>query len=340
MQNLSSSAIRYHDNQLWVLNQHQLPAVTEWIPCTTVPELVALIQQLAIRGAPLIGVSASLLLGHLAANGLSQKDLIIAAHQLRAARPTAVNLMNCMDRMLEVIEKIPFDATAVVNAAENIFNEDVALCQAIAKNGARIIDSNDTILTHCNTGGLATAGVGTALGVIYQAQQENKNIHVYVDETRPLLQGGRLTTWELEQWKIPYTLICDNMAAFLMQQGKINKILVGADRIAANGDFANKIGTYNVAVCAAFHKIPFYVVAPHTTVDPKCPNGAAIPIEQRAAAEVTGVSGSFGVITWAPNAAKVYNPAFDVTPAELVTGWILDSGVYSLADIRAGKLKV
>jgi methylthioribose-1-phosphate isomerase len=328
MQTLISTGLRYDGSQLWVLNQQLLPAVTEWIPCVTVAELVSLIQSLAIRGAPLIGVGASLLLGYLAEQGASADSLIRAAYTLRAARPTAVNLMHCMDRMLQIIQVMPFDPHKVSKEAENIFNEDLAQCATIAKHGATLINSNEQILTHCNTGGLATVGIGTALGVIYQAHQDHKNIHVYVDETRPLLQGGRLTSWELQQWNIPYTLICDNMAAHLMQQGKITKVLVGADRIAANGDFANKIGTYSVAVCAAYHKIPFYVVAPNTTVDLQCPNGQAIPIEQRISTEVTGVTGSFGNIRWAPEAARVYNPAFDVTPAELVTGWILDSGVY------------
>lgn len=329
MKPLVASSLRYDELGLWVLDQQKLPAVVEWLFCPDVETLVTLIQRLAIRGAPLIGVSASVLLGHLAEQNMPQSELITAAHQLRAARPTAVNLMNCIDRMLQVIQQQPFDKFAVSKQAEIIFDEDVTLCENIAKHGNTIIEPNDKILTHCNTGGLATVGVGTALGVIFYAHQHKKNIHVYVDETRPLLQGGRLTTWELKQWHIPHTLICDNMAATLMREGKINKILVGADRIAKNGDFANKIGTYNVAVCAAYHNIPFYVVAPRTTLDLNCPNGKSIPIEQRASEEVTGVKGSFGEVTWAPDNTQVFNPSFDVTPAELVTGWILDSGVYT-----------
>ncbi|MFI4955515.1 MAG: S-methyl-5-thioribose-1-phosphate isomerase, partial [Gammaproteobacteria bacterium] len=246
MQPLICTSLRYDGKQLWILDQQKLPGITEWVPCSTVTELVSLIQKLAIRGAPLIGISASVLLGYLAQNGADQHTLMQAASTLRAARPTAVNLMHCMDRMQQAISHSPFDKSAVITAAETIFNEDIELCAAIAKHGATLINPNDQILTHCNTGGLATAGNGTALGVIYQAHLEGKNIHVYVDETRPLLQGGRLTSWELQQWGIPYTLICDNMAASLMAHGKITKILVGADRIAANGDFANKIGTYNV----------------------------------------------------------------------------------------------
>jgi methylthioribose-1-phosphate isomerase len=329
MKKLISSAFKFDGKQLLILDQQKLPKVSEWIPCTTVDELVTLIQRLAIRGAPLIGISAAVLLGHLAEQGTTREELLKAATTLRAARPTAVNLMHCIDRMVEVIKKDPFNPEAVVTQAEAIFDEDVALCQAIAEQGASIINQNEQILTHCNTGGLATAGVGTALGVIFQAHDDGKNIHVYVDETRPLLQGARLTAWELHQKNIPYTLLSDNMAAALMQQGKITKILVGADRIAANGDFANKIGTYSIAVLAHYHHIPFYVVAPQTTVDLHCSNGDCIEIEQRKSEEVTGFSGSTGTVSWAPEGANVYNPAFDVTPAKLITGWILDSGVYT-----------
>ncbi|PYA73516.1 S-methyl-5-thioribose-1-phosphate isomerase, partial [Serratia marcescens] len=190
--------------------------------------------------------------------------------------------------------------------------------------------------THCNPGGLATAGVGTAIGVLLRAHRQGKVQQVWVDETRPLLQGGRLTAWELGELGIPYRLICDAMAASLMAQGQVDAVWVGADRIAANGDVANKIGTYSLAVLAHYHGIPFYVAAPHTTHDPHCPDGAAIPIEQRAAAEVTGVSGSFGACQWAPNEAPVYNPAFDVTPAKLISGWVFDSGVITPQQVEAG----
>lgn len=329
MKKLESSALRYDGKQLLILDQQQLPKVENWLPCTTVETLVELIQRLAIRGAPLIGISAAILLGHLAEQDATRETLLKAASTLRAARPTAVNLMHCIDSMVKIINRDPFDKKAIVAQAEALFDEDIALCQAIAEQGASVINSNEQILTHCNTGGLATAGTGTALGVIFQAHDDGKNIHVYVDETRPLLQGARLTAWELQQENIPYTLISDNMAATLMQQGKITKILVGADRIAKNGDFANKIGTYSLAVLAHHHHIPFYVVAPQTTVDLHCPNGDCIEIEQRKSEEVTGFSGSTGTVSWAPEGAKVYNPAFDVTPAKLITGWILDSGIYT-----------
>ncbi|NVJ48986.1 MAG: S-methyl-5-thioribose-1-phosphate isomerase, partial [Gammaproteobacteria bacterium] len=202
---------------------------------------------------------------------------------------------------------------------------------------AQLCQPGDRLLTHCNTGSLATAGVGTALGVISAAHQRYSDIFVWVDETRPLLQGGRLTAWECGNRNIPHKIICDNMAAMLMAQGQVDRIFVGSDRIAANGDFANKIGTYSLAVLAHYHRVPFYVVAPQTTVDPNCADGQAIPIEQRSAAEVKGVSGAFGNCTWAPQDSAVFNPAFDVTPAELVSGWVLDTGVFSATDLQRSK---
>ena len=235
--------------------------------------------------------------------------------------------------------KNDFSMQKTIDLAVKIFNEDVTLCDQIAENGAALIEDGDQILTHCNTGGLATAGVGTALGVIRKAHAQGKKIHVYIDETRPLLQGGRLTAWELQKLNIPCTLITDSMAAHLMSLKKINKAIVGSDRIAINGDFANKIGTYSVAVNCSYHQIPFYVAAPYTTVDPKCQHGGEIPIEQRPANEVLGASGSFGKVLWAPIGVQVYNPAFDVTPAKLVTNWILDKAAYSKKDIESGILK-
>ncbi|MGZ3690948.1 MAG: S-methyl-5-thioribose-1-phosphate isomerase, partial [Pseudobdellovibrio sp.] len=220
--------------------------------------------------------------------------------------------------------------------AVRIFNEDVELCEKMAANGATLINDGDQILTHCNTGGLATAGVGTALGVIRKAHEQGKKIHVYVDETRPLLQGGRLTAWELSKLNIPCTLITDNMAAHLMSLKKINKAIVGSDRIAVNGDFANKIGTYSVAVNCHYHQIPFYVAAPYTTVDPECANGSQIPIEQRNKKEVQG----YGELLWAPHEVAVYNPSFDVTPHKLVSAWILDKKVYYQKDVDQGVFRL
>ncbi|WP_027856242.1 S-methyl-5-thioribose-1-phosphate isomerase [Marinobacterium jannaschii] len=336
MKDLIATSLKYQSGQLLVLDQHQLPHNEIWLDCQSVPGMVSMIRKLQIRGAPLIGIGASLLLADMAKRGIAEAALIEAANTLRAARPTAVNLMNCMDRMVSVLrDRGP---AAMMQEAELIFEEDIALCERMSLLGADLIRPGSNILTHCNTGSLATAGVGTAIGVINKAHAQGKDIHVWVDETRPLLQGGRLTSWEMKQLGVPYTLICDNMAAMLMAQGKVDTILVGADRIAANGDFANKVGTYSLAVNARYHKVPFYVVAPYTTVDPACPDGSAIPIEERKAPEVQGVSGSFGDVIWSPEDAAVYNPAFDVTPAELVSGWILDTGVFSQADIDEGAL--
>ena len=337
MRNLAATSLRYQDGVLYVLDQHQLPHKEIWLACDSVDAMVDMIKKLQIRGAPLIGIGASLLLGHLAESDLSIDQLKQAAATLRAARPKAVNLMNNMDSMLSALATGGKSALSI--EAERLFNEDVALCDAMAKNGAALIKPNANILTHCNTGSLATVGVGTAIGVIKEAHQQNKNIHVYVDETRPLLQGGRLTAWEMKQAQINHTLICDNMAALLMRDGKVDYILVGADRIATNGDFANKVGTYSLAVNAHFHNIPFYVVAPYTTVDTECLTGAGIPIEERAAKEVMGVSGSFGDVVWSPDHTPVFNPAFDVTPANLITGWILDKGVFTQAEVASGVLK-
>ncbi|WP_105166629.1 S-methyl-5-thioribose-1-phosphate isomerase [Pseudoalteromonas sp. T1lg23B] len=338
MQTLIARSLKYTNNELSVLDQYLLPHQEVWHVCDSVEQMQSLILSLKVRGAPLIGLAATLLVAYLAEQGQNKAQLAQAIDDLEATRPTAVNLMHCMAKMRIALAKEDY-LSALVNTAEQLFNEDVALCDEMAILGAELVSPGDNILTHCNTGALATAGIGTALGVIYKAHQQQKHIHVWVDETRPLLQGGRLTAYELAQWHIPYTLICDNMAASLMQLGQVDKIFVGADRIAANGDFANKVGTYNLAVLAKHHQIPFYVVAPETTLDRACPNGEAIPIEQRDPQEVTGVSGSFGSCQWAPQHAKVYNPAFDVTPANLVTGWILNSGVYSQQDLIGGMFK-
>lgn len=337
-----SLAIQFDEGRLRILNQTLLPHEEKWVEIESVNHMIEAIKTLKVRGAPLIGVAASFALAQSALKKTSREELLKKAQALYEARPTAVNLMICMDRMKKVIQE-NFSIENVVKTAEAIFTEDFGLCERIANNGAGLIKDGDNILTHCNTGSLATAGVGTALGIIRRAHEQGKKIHVFVDETRPLLQGGRLTTWELKKLKIPFTLITDNMAGHLMSLGKIQKIFVGSDRIAMNGDFANKIGTYSVAVLANYHKIPFYVAAPYTTVDPECAEGSAIPIEQRKAEEVLGVSGSFGgspsTIEWAPEGSPVYNPAFDVTPATLTTGWILDNGAFSQADIKAGALK-
>ncbi|MBA0037294.1 S-methyl-5-thioribose-1-phosphate isomerase [Pantoea sp. BIGb0393] len=335
MQTLRTTSLEVRDNQLWILDQQALPQQQNWLPAHSVAQLVEHIHALRVRGAPLIGLSASLLLALLGEQGTTQVELAAALEVLRAARPTAVNLMNNLDRMKVALAENDFVA-ALSAEALRLVAEDKQLCDNIARAGSALVKPGSQLLTHCNTGGLATAGVGTALGVIAYAHQQGLVKNVWVDETRPLLQGGRLTAWELGELNIPYQLITDSMAASLMARGAVDAIWVGADRIAANGDVANKIGTYSLAVLAQYHGIPFYVAAPHTTLDRLCPNGAAIPIEQRAASEVTGVSGSFGSVQWAPENAAVYNPAFDVTPAALISGWVLDTGVVTPAQVQEG----
>jgi methylthioribose-1-phosphate isomerase len=321
--------------EIRLLDQTKLPQQEKWIAIENTEQMIEAIKSLRVRGAPLIGVAAAMMVAKLAAEGASDSLLLSHAEALYEARPTAVNLMICIDRMKKAIRS-GYESKKLIDVAFQIFHEDVILCDQMAANGSQLIEDGDSILTHCNTGGLATAGVGTALGVIRKAHEQGKKIHVYIDETRPLLQGGRLTAWELNKLGIPCTLIADNMAAHLMSLGKISKAIVGSDRIAVNGDFANKIGTYSIAVNCKFHHIPFYVTAPYTTVDTKCPTGRGIPIEQRAASEVQG----YGDLQWAPSSVQVYNPAFDVTPHELVSAWILDRAVYNLAQIQKGVLNL
>jgi len=308
---LKSLSLEWHregeDCSLRILDQTLLPHEEKWIEVCSPEQMVLEIKRLAVRGAPLIGVAAAFSLA-MARKADAKKEI---AARLREARPTAVNLMNAMDRMLAV----PSDRW--IAEAEAIYREDCDLCDRIALRGAKKIRDGMRILTHCNTGGLATAGVGTALGAIRKAHEQGKKIHVYVDETRPLLQGARLTAWELRKLGIPYTLICDNMAGFLMAQKKIDLVMVGADRIAVNGDFANKIGTFTVAVLAKHHGIPFYALAPRTTDDPNCKDGSAIHIEERAADEVRAGK--------APTDAPAYNPAFDVTPRSLINGILFEN---------------
>lgn len=336
MKDFTSTALKIDGRGLWVLDQTQLPQKEIWLESRTTESMIQIIRELKVRGAPLIGVAAALQLGWLAEQGADAAALEKSLFALREARPTAVNLMNAMDRCLAALKK--GGPQALSREAESICAEDVTLCERMARNGAALLAGGDHVLTHCNTGGLATAGVGTALGAVVQAAREGKDLHVYVDETRPLLQGGRLTTYELAKNRIPYTLICDNMAGVLMQKGQVDAVLVGADRIARNGDFANKVGTYSLAVLCKFHSVPFYVVAPQTTVDPQCPHGRDIPVEERRPEEVRGVRGAFGSVEWSAADAPVWNPAFDVTPESLVTAWVLDRGVFTREDVKNGAL--
>ncbi|EKD77207.1 MAG: hypothetical protein ACD_42C00440G0002 [uncultured bacterium] len=333
MKNLSSTCLIYKNNTLLVLDQQQLPQKEEWIACQSPTHMIDIIKKLQIRGAPAIGVAAVLALADFAEKGANSSEFEVSAEALKNARPTAINLKNCVDRQLKSLDKNHYPQS-VVEMAEKIFEEDAALCDAMARHGEKLIHDGDTILTHCNTGGLVTTGIGTALGVVIHAHNNNKKIHVCIDETRPLLQGARLTAWELAKNNIPHTLNCDNMAASLMQKNKIQAIFLGADRIAKNGDFANKIGTYNLAVLAKYHGVPFYVVAPYTTIDFHCETGKDIPIEEREADEVRGAKGAFGAVIWSMNNTPIYNPAFDVTPAALVTAYVLDRGVMSSDEIK------
>lgn len=316
--------------ELYILDQRQLPDREVWVEVRDAKTMCGLIKDLAVRGAPLIGVAAVMALTVEAYRTSDVADREKAWAELRAARPTAVNLMWALDcAKVHLADKI-----ALLKVAIEIFDEDVAMCDGMAKAGVSLISKGDSVLTICNTGGLATVGKGTAFAVLREAHEAGKQIHVYACETRPLLQGGRLTTWELAKCGIPHTLITDSMAAGLMRDGKIKSVWTGADRVSARGDFANKIGTYSLAVLAKYHQIPFYPVAPLSTVDLRCPDGSAIEIEQRNADEVRGFVSPGTSLRWAPENVSVYNPSFDVTPAELVTKIVLNTGAYSPEQFR------
>jgi methylthioribose-1-phosphate isomerase len=315
------------------LDQRKLPSREIWVSCRTSADVHSAIRAMIVRGAPAIGVAAGygIYLGMKSFSGTRAgffKKLNQEAEYLKTSRPTAVNLRNVVDQVVNAMKKknegsVDALKKAVLEEARLAHRIDEELCKSIGFAGEKLFKSGDHVLTHCNAGGLATTGYGTALSVIYSAVNAGKKISVFADETRPLLQGARLTAWELAKSKIPCTLICDNMAAPLMRAGKIDRVIVGADRIASNGDTANKIGTYNVAVLAKAHKIPFYIAAPSTTFDFMIPSGHEIPIENRAGEEVTE---GFGKRT-APRGIKVWNPAFDVTPHELITAFITEAGV-------------
>jgi methylthioribose-1-phosphate isomerase len=328
--------VEWKDGVVRLLDQSRLPESVEFLDCRDVETVAQAIRELKVRGAPAIGVTAAMGVA-LGAQSIVTADydvfakaLLVICDRLATTRPTAVNLFWAIERMKAKLAALRREPVASIKAAlmkesQLILEEDIALCKAMGQHGARLIQDGQTVLTHCNAGALATAGYGTALGVIRAAWEQGKKIQVIADETRPVLQGARLTAWELMQDKIPVTLITDNMAGSLMRQGKIHLCVVGADRIAANGDVANKIGTYSVAVLAKAHGIPFYVAAPYSTIDLKTKSGADIPIEQRNPLEVTTIHGSNPV---APKGVAVYNPAFDVTPAELIAGIITERGVF------------
>jgi len=322
------------DGRIYLLDQTLLPVEEKIIEIDSVEAMWVAIKRLSVRGAPAIGVAAGFGVWIAARQAVEQNNdvrsaAIAACDYLATSRPTAVNLFWALDRMKALLQSNtaaegPALADLILLEAEAIRSEDLESCRAIGRFGAELIEEGDSLLTHCNAGALATSGFGTALAPMFWAAQiQGKSIQVYADETRPLLQGARLTAWELQKAGIPVTLICDSMAASVMASGKIQRVIVGADRIAANGDVANKIGTYGVAVLARHHKIPFYVAAPWSTIDAATPTGADIPIEERSAEEI----GKWGQVVTAPEDVQVYNPAFDVTPAEFITAYITDRGI-------------
>ena len=329
-------AVRWSDDgtAVRIIDQRDLPAREVWRELRTVDDVCSAIQTLSVRGAPAIGIAGAMGLVIAAADrsGLSRPDFVSecrsVADKIRATRRTAVNLGWALDRVLSVAERNgaePADLVSDMRAeATAIMNEDRDMCRAIGELGADLIPDGARVLTHCNAGALATAGIGTALAAIYVAHAQGKRIHVFADETRPLLQGSRLTAWELSRAGVPVSVLVDGAAASLMARGEIDLCIVGADRIVANGDVANKVGTYTLAIAAHRHGIPFYVAAPTSTFDPATSRGADIHIEQRHPDEVRA---GFGSRT-APENVTVYNPAFDVTPAELITAIVSDRAVH------------
>jgi methylthioribose-1-phosphate isomerase len=317
--------IQWTNDGVVMIDQTRLPREEVYVTCRTYQEVADAIKRMVIRGAPAIGVAAAM---GVALGVMEGADFATVCDTLARTRPTAVNLFWAIDRMKTLyasLHGIPREQviSRMVCEAQQIRLEDIAICETIGRNGAGLVPDGKTVLTHCNAGALATAGYGTALGVIRAAVSAGKRIDVFADETRPFLQGARLTAWELQQDHIPTTLITDNMAGHFLRSGRIGCVVVGADRIAANGDVANKIGTYSVAVLAKENSVPFYVAAPISTLDLTLASGDLIPIEQRAAAEVTEV---FGVPV-APDDIQVENPAFDVTPARYVTAIVTERGV-------------
>jgi methylthioribose-1-phosphate isomerase len=331
--------LRWRGSSLELIDQRLLPQRAEYLACRTAAEVAAAIRDMAVRGAPAIGCAAAygIALEALrpAFDSVADVHRVLGAAfgELAASRPTAVNLFWALERMRRVYEGArsgpPGELSQrLLDEAIAIHREDVQANVALGRHGAGLVPDGARIMTHCNAGALATAGHGTALGVVRSARDEGKRVSVVASETRPFLQGARLTAWEMVQEGIPVTLITDNMAGHLMQRGAVDMVIVGADRVAANGDVANKIGTYTLAVLAARHRLPFYVAAPLSTIDLNVADGAAIPIEERSPAEVTGFRGE----RWAPEGVEVVNPAFDVTPAALVTGLVTERGVASPLD--------
>ncbi|MFA6142870.1 MAG: S-methyl-5-thioribose-1-phosphate isomerase [Candidatus Omnitrophota bacterium] len=328
--------ITWKNNKVRYVDQTALPHSLKFVNCDDIRRLWAAIKRLEVRGAPAIGIAGAfgVILGIKDSKAKNfnkfYREVEGACKYLASSRPTAVNLFWALTRMecaasLHKDKPIAEIKKLMLVEALKILDEDKKSCRRMARYGSSLVKSGDMILTHCNAGGLATADYGTALGVLFESKKQGKRIHVYADETRPLLQGARLTAWELMHEGIDTTLICDNMAASLMAKGRIDKIFVGADRIASNGDAANKIGTYNLAVLAKYHNIPFYVVAPLSTFDFRIKSGKDIPIEERGGDEVRSIGGRF----IAPKKVRVYNPAFDVTPNKLITAIVTEKGIFT-----------
>jgi methylthioribose-1-phosphate isomerase len=327
--------IYWEDDAIVMIDQNALPHEEKNLACKNYREVITAINDMTIRGAPAIGVAAAMgiALGVLNLPAKSggedlQGDFYRICDEFSRTRPTAVNLFWAIERMKSCFENTLKSGTnyiknALVEEAIHICEEDIAINRQMGIHGRKLIKDGDSILTHCNAGALATAGYGTALGVIRAAREEGKKLHVFVDETRPVLQGARLTAWEMKKENIPATLITDNMAGLVMKQGKVNLVIVGADRIASNGDTANKIGTYTLAVLARENNIPFYIAAPLSTIDMAIKSGEEIPIEERDEAEVTNFHG----VRTAPEGVAVYNPAFDVTPNRYISAIINEAGI-------------
>ena len=325
--------VAWEPGTVCLIDQRKLPRHEEFVRCTTVAEVAEAIQTMVVRGAPAIGVTAAYGMALAALTSTAgdaeqlTEDLRRAKALLDAARPTAVNLQWATSRLLDVAQNAAGDTAAVkerlLAEAQTIHAQDLAMCHAIGDHGAGLLADGARVLTHCNAGGLATSGYGTALAPIRTAHAQGKRLHVLVDETRPFLQGSRLTAWELQQAGIPLTLITDSMAGYFMARGDVDCVIVGADRIAANGDTANKIGTYAVAVLARAHNIPFYVAAPSSTIDLRVADGSGIPIEERTSDEVTHLGGQL----LAPEGVVAAHPAFDVTPHTLIDAIITEQGI-------------
>ena len=338
--------LRWRDGRLEMIDQRALPAALCYLPFDSAATVAAGIRAMVVRGAPAIGCAAAygvaleaLRLQHQSPSEFSA-GIQAGIDCLALSRPTAVNLFWALERMRNACQTFSGStpvqiAQMLLIEAHAIFSADIAANRSMGRHGAMLLEDGARVLTHCNAGALATAGHGTALGVIRSAVEAGNKISVVANETRPFLQGARLTAWELAQDGIPVTLITDNAAGYLMSRGEIDAVVVGADRVAANGDVANKIGTYSVAVLAQRHRIPFYVAAPLSTIDARIASGAEIPIEERSADEVRG----YGSQRWAPQDIAVRNPVFDITPAELVTGFITEKGVVLAPDAgRIGRL--